>query len=68
MNRLFAAKIATEIRAGDLVWIHDYHLMLLPMYLRQLLGDRVEGVRIGWFLHTPFPSSEIYRYTLHVHT
>ncbi|PLN84548.1 putative alpha,alpha-trehalose-phosphate synthase subunit [Aspergillus taichungensis] len=61
-NRLFARTIATEAREGDLVWIHDYHLMLLPQILREeLRALGKENVRIGFFLHTPFPSSEIYR-------
>ncbi|KAJ1794145.1 Trehalose-6-P synthase/phosphatase complex synthase subunit, partial [Coemansia sp. RSA 2399] len=47
---------------GDLVWIQDYHLMLMPLMLRRLLDERgLKGVKIGWFLHTPFPSSELYR-------
>lgn len=44
-----------------MVWVHDYHLMLLPQYLREEIGDSKENVKIGFFLHTPFPSSEIYR-------
>lgn len=61
-NGLFARTIATEAREGDLVWIHDYHLMLLPQILREeLRAQGKENVRIGFFLHTPFPSSEIYR-------
>lgn len=35
--------------------------MLMPGMLREELGDRVKNVKIGFFLHTPFPSSEIYR-------
>ncbi|GKZ17562.1 hypothetical protein AbraCBS73388_009233 [Aspergillus brasiliensis] len=61
-NRLFAKTIALEAREGDLVWVHDYHLMLLPEVLREelaVLGK--DNIRIGFFLHTPFPSSEIYR-------
>jgi len=40
----------------DLVWVHDYYLMLLP----QMLREARPKMRIGWFLHTPFPSAEIY--------
>lgn len=58
---MFAQAIAQFVREGDMVWIHDYHLMLLPALLRTQLGSSV-GVRIGFFLHTPFPSSEVYRY------
>ncbi|PYI31228.1 alpha, alpha-trehalose-phosphate synthase 2 [Aspergillus indologenus CBS 114.80] len=61
-NRLFARTIAREARDGDLVWVHDYHLMLLPEYLREELHELgKKNIRIGFFLHTPFPSSEIYR-------
>jgi trehalose-6-phosphate synthase len=40
-----------------IVWINDYHLMLVPGMLRQMIPD----VCIGFFLHIPFPSSEILR-------
>ena len=60
-NRLFASKIAKNVESGDLVWVHDYHLMLLPQMLRQELGNSKKDVKIGFFLHTPFPSSDIYR-------
>jgi trehalose 6-phosphate synthase/phosphatase len=42
---------------GDFVWVNDYHLMLLPTFLRK----RFNTVRCGYFLHCPFPSSEIFR-------
>ncbi|KAK9366476.1 glycosyl transferase [Lipomyces kononenkoae] len=60
-NRLFANAIADVVKDGDLVWVHDYHLMLLPAMLREEIGQTKSRVKIGWFLHTPFPSSEIYR-------
>lgn len=60
-NQLFAEGIAKTVKDGDLVWVHDYHLMLLPAMLRKAVGDRVKNLKIGFFLHTPFPSSEIYR-------
>ncbi|MCJ1285739.1 Trehalose-6-P synthase/phosphatase complex synthase subunit [Xylographa opegraphella] len=60
-NRLFAKAIAREVQDGDLVWVHDYHLMLLPAMLREEIGKTKANVKIGFFLHTPFPSSEIYR-------
>ncbi|RAK97820.1 glycosyltransferase family 20 protein [Aspergillus ibericus CBS 121593] len=61
-NRLFAKTIAHEARDGDLIWVHDYHLMLLPENLREELSALGKNnIRIGFFLHTPFPSSEIYR-------
>ncbi|KAI9725112.1 MAG: Trehalose-6-P synthase/phosphatase complex synthase subunit [Chrysothrix sp. TS-e1954] len=60
-NRIFAQAIAPEVQDGDTIWIHDYHLMLLPQLLRQELGSTRSNVKYGFFLHTPFPSSEIYR-------
>lgn len=60
-NRLFAKALAKDVNDGDLVWIHDYHLMLLPAMLREELGSSRRNVKFGFFLHTPFPSSEIYR-------
>lgn len=56
---MFAEAIAKIVQDGDLVWIQDYHLMLLPALLRKITK---KNIKIGWFLHTPFPSSEIYRY------
>ncbi|EKD18779.1 trehalose-6-phosphate synthase [Drepanopeziza brunnea f. sp. 'multigermtubi' MB_m1] len=60
VNRLFAKTMAKDVQDGDLVWVHDYHLMLLPQMLREEIGSK-KNVKIGFFLHTPFPSSEIYR-------
>ncbi|KAJ3068411.1 Trehalose-6-P synthase/phosphatase complex synthase subunit [Podochytrium sp. JEL0797] len=61
-NADFAAVLAAHIQDGDLVWIHDYHLMLLPELLRARLDpQQYPTVKIGFFLHIPFPSSEIYR-------
>ncbi|GAB4853611.1 Probable alpha,alpha-trehalose-phosphate synthase [UDP-forming] 11 [Ancistrocladus abbreviatus] len=61
-NKIFADKITeilTEILNpdDDFVWVHDYHLMILPTILRK----RFPRVKLGFFLHSPFPSSEIYR-------
>lgn len=50
-----------DVQDGDMIWVHDYHLMLLPQMLREEIGDTKKNVKIGFFLHTPFPSSEIYR-------
>jgi trehalose 6-phosphate synthase len=59
-NKKFAEKVAEVVEDGDIVWVHDYHLMLLPAMLRELVG-KDKHIDIGFFLHTPFPSSEIYR-------
>jgi trehalose 6-phosphate synthase len=55
VNAAFAAALAPMIRADDLVWVHDYHLIPLGEELRRL------GVanRMGFFLHTPFPVPEL---------
>ncbi|KAJ1977829.1 Trehalose-6-P synthase/phosphatase complex synthase subunit [Dimargaris xerosporica] len=60
-NSKFADAICDIVQDGDLVWVQDYHLMLLPKMLRERMGPEKKNVKIGWFLHTPFPSSEIYR-------
>ena len=57
VNRLFAEKVAKSAAPGDLVWVHDYQLSLMPAMLRRLRPD----VTIGFFLHIPFPSSEVFR-------
>lgn len=57
MNRLISDRIVQEYQEGDIVWIHDYHLFLLPIMLRQ----RIPNIYIGFFLHAPFPSSEFLR-------
>lgn len=41
----------------DIVWVHDYHLMLLPNLIRQNYAD----VPIGFFLHIPFPAYEVFQ-------
>ncbi|KAG5414644.1 hypothetical protein IGI04_002211 [Brassica rapa subsp. trilocularis] len=57
-NKIFADKVMGAINLEeDCIWIHDYHLMLLPTFLRR----RFYRVKLGFFLHSPFPSSEIYR-------
>ncbi len=71
MNEAFAKEIFDVYEPGDIsmlmhgehvtdtckVWIQDYHLLLLPSILRSKLPTAI----IGFFLHTPFPSSEIFR-------
>ncbi|XP_004507802.1 probable alpha,alpha-trehalose-phosphate synthase [UDP-forming] 11 [Cicer arietinum] len=57
-NRIFADKVTEVINPDeDYVWVHDYHLMILPTFLRK----RFPRVKLGFFLHNTFPSSEIYR-------
>jgi trehalose 6-phosphate synthase/phosphatase len=57
VNQCFANKLLSIIGPGDVVWIHDYHLMILPSLIR----ERVPDISIGFFLHIPFPSYEIFR-------
>ena len=57
VNERFADMVAEQYQPGDLIWVHDYQLLLLPGLLRQRLPD----ARIGFFLHIPFPSEELFR-------
>lgn len=57
MNQKFANRILEIYKPGDVVMIHDYHLLLLPSMLRQ----RIPHIYISFFLHAPFPSSEFLR-------
>jgi trehalose 6-phosphate synthase/phosphatase len=57
VNERFAASVAARYRPGDRIWIHDYQLMLVP----ELLRKRLPGAKIGFFLHTPFPSADVFR-------
>lgn len=93
-NMRFAEAVRHQVHENSMVWVQDYHLMLLPMLLRGLITgpeltreftsnelanitegvesedfpldgrETVKGVKIGFFLHTPFPSSEIYRFVV----
>ena len=61
-NKLFTEEIFKKVKDNDIVWVHDYHLMLVPSMLREKINKQgLKNVKIGFFLHTPFPSSEIYR-------
>jgi trehalose 6-phosphate synthase/phosphatase len=57
VNQRFAETIAARCAPGGRVWVHDFQLMLVPEAVRSLRPD----VSIGFFLHIPFPSSEMYR-------
>ncbi len=57
MNRLFADQVLEIIKEDDYLWIHDFHLLLLPQLIRQ----RMPNISIGLFIHIPFPSFEIFR-------
>ncbi len=57
VNQKYADKLGEILQKDDKVWIHDYHLMLLPKMLRGKFPD----LSIGYFQHIPFPSYEIFR-------
>lgn len=57
VNEKFCEAVLKIAEKGDYIWVHDYHLMLLPKLIRENLEDS----NIGFFLHIPFPSSEIFR-------
>jgi trehalose 6-phosphate synthase/phosphatase len=57
INERFCQAVLEIAKPDDLIWIHDYHLLLLPKMLR----ERLPGARIGFFLHIPFPSFEVFR-------
>ncbi len=57
VNERFARRVVKMANPGDLVWIHDYQLMLVP----QMVHERMPELKIGFFLHTPFPSFETFR-------
>jgi trehalose 6-phosphate synthase/phosphatase len=56
-QRLFADKISEVATDDDLIWIHDYQLLMLPGKVREKMPEAT----IGFFLHTPFPSFETFR-------
>lgn len=57
VNQRFAKAAARNYREGDVIWVHDYQLMLVPGFLRKLLPR----AKIGFFLHVPFPGSDVFR-------
>jgi trehalose 6-phosphate synthase/phosphatase len=57
VNERFCEIVMQHVNTGDAIWIHDYQLLLLPKLLRERLPD----AKIGFFLHIPFPSFEIFR-------
>ncbi len=57
VNQRFAEAALEESSDDDLVWVHDYQLIRVPRYLRRMAPRR----RIGFFLHIPFPSYEVFR-------
>ncbi len=57
VNQKFADEVVKHLRPDDMVWVHDYQLMLLP----QMIRTQFPQISIGFFLHIPFPSYEVFR-------
>ena len=57
INKRFASIISEHLRKDDMLWIHDYHLLLLP----KMIKDKFPAIPVGFFLHIPFPSYEVFR-------
>ena len=57
VNQIYADQLIKYMNEDDILWIHDYHLMLLP----QLVREKFPNISIGYFQHIPFPSFEIFR-------
>jgi trehalose 6-phosphate synthase/phosphatase len=57
VNRAYRDAVLEVVEPGDSIWVHDYQLLLLPSLLRESLPD----APIGFFLHIPFPSYEVFR-------
>ena len=56
VNVRFADAVAAAYQPGDMIWVHDFHLLRLPALLR----DRLPNARIGFFLHIPFPAADVF--------
>ena len=57
VNEIFMNAVLDVMQEGDVLWIHDYHLLLLPAMIRK----KFPKASIGFFLHIPFPAYEVYR-------
>ncbi|KAK4459411.1 glycosyltransferase [Cladorrhinum samala] len=57
VNQAFADKIVKNWKKNDSIWVHDYHLLLVPAMVRK----KIPEAKIGFFLHVAFPSSEVFR-------
>lgn len=57
VNEKFCDVVTEIAEAGDVIWVHDYHLMLLPGMIR----ERIPDAAIGFFLHIPFPAFDVFR-------
>lgn len=57
VNQAFADRIVETYEEGDMIWVQDYHLLLVP----QMVREKLPRATIGLFVHIAFPSSEIFR-------
>ncbi|MCJ8209498.1 bifunctional alpha,alpha-trehalose-phosphate synthase (UDP-forming)/trehalose-phosphatase [Mucilaginibacter sp. RS28] len=57
VNQKFCDMVLANAEPGDTIWVHDYQLLLLPDLIRKAMPD----VAVGFFLHIPFPSHEMFR-------
>jgi trehalose 6-phosphate synthase/phosphatase len=57
VNQKFADAALDVLGEGDTIWVHDYQLLLVP----EMIKKRRPDVTIGFFLHIPFPSYEVFR-------
>jgi trehalose 6-phosphate synthase/phosphatase len=57
VNHAFAEALKSVLKPDDMLWIHDYHLLLLPRLIREIYPE----MPMGFFLHIPFPSFEVFR-------
>lgn len=57
VNEIFSREVLKIAKPGDYIWVNDYQLMLLP----ELLRKNRKNLKIGFFLHIPFPSFELFR-------
>jgi len=60
VNEIFCDEVIKLAKPSDRIWVHDYQLMLLP----QMIRERVPEAKVGFFLHIPFPSFELFRLLL----
>lgn len=57
VNQIFCDEVIRAAKDGDSIWVHDFQLMLLP----KLLRERIPSLQVGFFLHIPWPSFELFR-------
>ncbi|TYZ68665.1 hypothetical protein PybrP1_002392 [[Pythium] brassicae (nom. inval.)] len=62
-NQAFADAVQEVYEEGDLVWVQGYHLTLVPQMVQNLFPN--DNIDVGYFLHVPFPSSELFRIMTH---